>query len=211
MIDVIGVGANSMDHVLRIPATWRRWWRQQTADQRPGMAVRRSDGHGDVGVCGAGTARRYVGAVGSDEHGRQMRAELTRCGVDVQHIVESNVPSPGAEIIVDESGTSHGALAPGRAAGAHPRADSRRRLAQSRLVHVDDVDRAAALYACVVARSAGVPVTSDIEQASDGVEALIGAVTHPIFDHNAPAVLTGESDPERALRKLRRFNRDCCA
>jgi sugar/nucleoside kinase (ribokinase family) len=79
-------------------------------------------------------------------------------------------------------------------------------LQDSRLIHVDDVDRPAALYACGIARAAGIPVTSDIEQVTDGVEELVRAVTHPIFDHHAPAALTGESDPERALRKLRRLN-----
>ncbi len=76
----------------------------------------------------------------------------------------------------------------------------------SRLIHVDDVDRQAALYACLVARTSGIPVTSDIEQATEEVEELIRAVTYPIFDHLAPAILTGETDPERALRKLRRLN-----
>jgi len=188
MIEVIGVGANSMDHVLRIPgdvvslvASGKR--RISGQEWRCGGQTATA-----MSACAAlGLRAGYVGAVGSDEHGRQMRAELTRCGVDVS----------GRRTVLwhrDE----RLALTPEQIP-----ADV---LAQSRLVHVDDVDRPAALYACVVARSAGVPVTSDIEQASDGVEALIGAVTHPIFDHNAPAVLTGESDPERALRKLRRFN-----
>jgi len=207
MIEVIGVGANSMDHVLRIPgdvvslvASGKR--RISGQEWRCGGQTATA-----MSACAAlGLRAGYVGAVGSDEHGRQMRAELTRCGVDVQHIVESNAPSPGAEIIVDESGRRTVLWHRDERLALTPEQIPADVLAQSRLVHVDDVDRAAALYACVVARSAGVPVTSDIEQATDGVEALIGAVTHPIFDHNAPAVLTGEADPERALRKLRRFN-----
>ena len=79
-------------------------------------------------------------------------------------------------------------------------------LKHSPLIHVDDVDLAASLHACAVAHALGIPVTSDIEQATDATEALVSAVTFPIFDHNAPAVLTGEADPERALEKVRRLN-----
>jgi sugar/nucleoside kinase (ribokinase family) len=39
------------------------------------------------------------------------------------------------------------------------------------------------------------------------VERLIAAVAYPIFNEALPRKLTGESDPERALRKLRRLNR----
>jgi sugar/nucleoside kinase (ribokinase family) len=62
------------------------------------------------------------------------------------------------------------------------------------------------MTACAIARRAGIPITSDIEQVTDGVEELIGAVTLPMFDRHAPAALTGEADPERALRKIRRLN-----
>jgi len=207
MIDVTGVGANSMDHVLRI-----------SGDVASLLASGKRRISGQEWRCGGQTATAmsacaalglragYVGAVGADEHGRQMRAELTRRGVNAQHIVEGAAASPGAVIVVDESGRRTVLWYRDERLALTPEQIPADVLTRSRLVHVDDVDRAAALYACVVARSAGVPVTSDIEQASDGVEALIGAVTHPIFDHNAPAVLTGEADPERALRKLRRFN-----
>jgi sugar/nucleoside kinase (ribokinase family) len=68
------------------------------------------------------------------------------------------------------------------------------------------VDRPAALRACDIAREAGTPVTSDIEQVNDDTERLISSVTYPILEQNVPAQLTGVSDPERALRKLRRLN-----
>ena len=57
-----------------------------------------------------------------------------------------------------------------------------------------------------MARERGLAVTSDIEHLTSHTEALITAVTHPIFDSALPARLSGESDPERALRKLRRLN-----
>ncbi len=38
------------------------------------------------------------------------------------------------------------------------------------------------------------------------MEQLIAAVTFPIFEQKLPTRITGEQDPERALRKLRRLN-----
>ena len=46
--------------------------------------------------------------------------------------------------------------------------------------------------------------TSDIDRLTDLTEELIAAVSIPMFAEHVPAAITGESDPERALRKLRR-------
>ena len=206
MIDVTGVGANSMDHVLRIRgdvASLVASGKRQISGQEWRCGGQTATA---MSACAAlGLRAGYIGAVGADEHGRRMRAELAGRGVDV-HAVEAPAASPGAVIVVDESGCRTVLWHWDARLALTPEQIPAEVLTRSRLVHVDDVDRAAALYACEVARSAGVPVTSDIEQATDGVEALVSAVTHPIFDHHAPAELTGEADPERALRKLRRLN-----
>jgi sugar/nucleoside kinase (ribokinase family) len=47
-------------------------------------------------------------------------------------------------------------------------------------------------------------VTSDIDHVSDRTRELFTAVTIPIVAEHVPATLTGESDPERALRQLRK-------
>jgi sugar/nucleoside kinase (ribokinase family) len=77
-------------------------------------------------------------------------------------------------------------------------------IAGARLLHVDDVDEEAAIAAAGVARAAGIPVTSDLDRVGTRTEALVAAVTIPIFAEQVPAALTGEGDVERALRKLRR-------
>ena len=78
----------------------------------------------------------------------------------------------------------------------------------ARLVHVDDTDQAAAIAVARAARVAGVPVTSDIDRLTDLTEELVAAVSLPMFAEHVPAALTGESDPERALRKIRRTTRN---
>jgi sugar/nucleoside kinase (ribokinase family) len=77
---------------------------------------------------------------------------------------------------------------------------------QGRVVHIDDDDPELALHAATIARSTGTPVTSDLEHVSNRVEQLIASVTFPIFEQTLPARITGEDDPERALRKLRPLN-----
>jgi sugar/nucleoside kinase (ribokinase family) len=79
-------------------------------------------------------------------------------------------------------------------------------LTSTRVLHVDDVDQEAAIRAAQIAREAGVHVTSDIDRLTPRTEELVAAVTMPIFAEHVPKALTGESDFERALRKLRRLN-----
>ena len=74
----------------------------------------------------------------------------------------------------------------------------------ARLVHVDDVDQDAAIEAARIGREVGVRVTSDIDRLTDRTEELVAAVTIPIFAEHVPPALTGKSDPESALRALRR-------
>ncbi len=74
----------------------------------------------------------------------------------------------------------------------------------ARLLHVDDVDLDASVEAARIARERGLPVTSDIERAAEGVRALIDAVTVPIFAEHVPTALTGDPDMARALTALRR-------
>jgi sulfofructose kinase len=207
MIDVAGVGANSIDDVLQIPVDIHA-----LADSGKVRITGRASfcgGQTATAMCACaalGLRAAYIGAFGSDDRGTRMRAELTARGVDVRHARDDDAPNAGAVIVVDGTGQRTVLWERDERLRLTPEQIAIEVLQSAKVIHVDDVDGPAALYACAVARQSGVPVTSDIEQVTDGTEAIVRAVTHPIFDHNAPAMLTGESDPERALRKLRRWN-----
>jgi sugar/nucleoside kinase (ribokinase family) len=206
MLDVVGVGTNSVDEVLQLPI--------ETGTVPPGGKVRVSDRNF---ICGGQTATviaacatlglrgGYVGAFGSDEHGKLIRNALENCGVDVRNSIDCDAPNRGAVILVD----SHG----NRTVFWH-RCDRLKvrfqdvpaSALQAHIVHVDDDDPELALHAATLARSADIPVTTDLEHVSDHTERLIASATYPIFEQSLPARLTGEDDPERALRKLRRLN-----
>lgn len=207
MLDVVGVGTNSVDEVLQLPL--------DTGALPMGGKVRVSDRRflcgGQtatvVAACAAlGLRSGYVGAFGSDGHGTLIRKTLADSGIDVSHAVECDAPNRGAVILVDPQGT--------RTVLWHrsdrltiPPEKLQRSALRARIVHVDDDDPELAMNAAIVAGRAGVAVTSDLEHASDYTERLISTVAYPIFEQHLPASMTGETDPERALRKLRRLNR----
>jgi sulfofructose kinase len=206
MLDVVGVGTNSVDEVLHLPG--------EALTVLAGGKVRVEDRQFLCGgqtatvaaACAAlGLKSGYLGAFGADEHGRLIRNALKSSGVDVRGSIECDAPNRGAVILVDPQGT--------RTVLWHrserlkvPFQELRVSALQARVVHVDDDDPELALHATTIARSAGTPVTSDLEHISDQIEPLIASVSYPIFEHSLPATLTGEADPERALRKLRRLN-----
>ncbi len=206
MLDVVGVGTNSVDEVLQLPVE---------ADAVPaGGKVRVSDRRFLCGgqtatvmaACAAlGLRSGYFGAFGSDEHGRLIRSALQNAGVDVRDSIECDAPNRGAVILVDPHGNR--TVLWHRSDGLKvPFEKVQPATLRARIVHVDDDDPELALHAATVARTGGTPVTSDLEHVSEHVEQLIASVTHPIFQQHLPARITREHDPERALRKLRPLN-----
>jgi sulfofructose kinase len=206
MLDVIGVGTNSVDEVLQLPL--------ETSALPAAGKVRVSNRRFLCGgqtatvtaACAAlGLRSGYRGAFGSDAHGRLIRSTLAQSGVDVRGSIECDAPNRGAVILVDSQGNrtvlwhrSDQLTLPFERLQSPP--------LLARVVHVDDDDPELALQAVSIARAAHIPVTSDLEHASNHAERLIASVTYPVFEQSLPALMTGEHDPERALRKLRRLN-----
>jgi sugar/nucleoside kinase (ribokinase family) len=206
MWDVIGVGANSVDYVYRLPT----YPRPDTPAAKLRISSHRVSFGGQTTtalcMCAAlGLRAKYIGAFGNDEAGTRMREELARHRIDLEHAVIRDAANPFAVILLDNQQgerivlwdrDSRLALHSDELPAALIRA--------TRLLHVDDVDQEAALRAAAVARAAGIPVTSDIEALTDRTNELVAAVTIPIFAEHVLQALTGEDDFERALRKVRR-------
>jgi sugar/nucleoside kinase (ribokinase family) len=205
MCDVIGLGANSVDFVYRLP----HYPRPDSAFAKIRISDQLVSCGGQVttalATCVAmGLRTSYIGTTGSDDNGGRMRDELTRLGIDLSHAIVRDGPNPFAVILLDDHEGERVVLwkrDPRVALGARdidPDA-----ILSARLLHVDDVDLDASVEAARIARTRGLPVTSDIEQATDGVRALIAAVTVPIFAEHVPTALTGEADMARALKAIR--------
>ena len=206
MIDVVGVGANSVDFVYRLPSF---------SSPDSSFAKLRITEHliscgGQVttalATCAAmGLSTSYIGTIGSDPNGERIREELTRRGIDATGAVARNAANPFAVILLDEGHGERVVLWHRDAAIALSPADvDREAVTAARLLHVDDVDIEASLQAATLARAAGKPVTSDIERTGDEVWVLVDAVTIPIFAEHVPSALTGDDDVPRALARLRK-------
>jgi sulfofructose kinase len=206
--DVIGVGACAVDAVYRLP----RSLATSPPDVKLRVATPFYSPGGQVATMLAAATRlgartAYVGTTGTDDRGDQMRRALREHGIDSRFVITRDGPQAQAAILIDDR-TGERVVLWSR--------DERLRLAPSdvpaqailgaRWLHVDDVDIDASIAAAQAAAAAGVPSSSDIERAGRRTEELISVVTFPIFALPAVAELSGEADPERGLRKLRRLH-----
>jgi sugar/nucleoside kinase (ribokinase family) len=208
VFDVVGIGANSVDFVYRLPAA---------PDFHGASSKLRLTGHavscgGQVATamaaCAAlGLKAAYAGAVGTDENGRRVESALASRGVDLSLLVRRPGGNQFAAILIDNDSGERIVL--------WDRPDSLRltdsdlpldALRSARVVLVDDVDPRASLEAARVAAAAGVLVTTDLDHVTPFTEALIRTASHPILSEHLPQAVTGEADLERALRKLREWN-----
>jgi sulfofructose kinase len=75
-------------------------------------------------------------------------------------------------------------------------------IVNSRALHVDGYDTAAATLAAGWARAAGIPVIADLDELYPGVERLIENVDYLIVSRDFPSRLMKEKDLEKALRGM---------
>lgn len=205
--DVVGIGENSVDVVCRLSGGL-------APNTKAPIVGRRAMLGGQVATtlatCASlGLRVAYVGAFGSDSAGATLRDALEHRGVDTSHCVVRDVRTRNAVILVNDTNGDRTVLWE-----RDPQLDLRpdeipaAAITGARVLHVDDVDRAATLSAAGTALAAGVPVTSDFDQLTGHTVDLLSAVSVPILAETMPSALTGEADPERALRTLRRSHQD---
>ena len=206
MVDVVGVGANSVDDIYGLPEFPKP--DSAAAKLRIARHTITPGGQTATTLCtcvAMGLTARYVGATGNDDNGRLIRDELSRRGIDITHAVVREAANAYAVILVDDTQGERLVLWDrGPQLDLTPDEIDDASIANARLLHVDDVDMKASLHAASIARDAGIPITSDIETAGDKTDELISLVTIPIFAEHVLEPLTGERDVERALRAVRR-------
>jgi len=203
--DVLGVGCNSVDYVYRLPAAPKA--DSSTAKLRISSHQAMCGGQMATAMAacaGLGLRAAYLGSTGNDHNGRLIASELQQRGVDVSNVMTRDCANRFAVIAVDETSGERIVLWDRDDRLNITPADLDRALISSaRLVHVDDEDQEAAIAVALLARKAGVPVTSDIDRITDRTVDLIAAVSVPIFAEHVLPAITGETDLARALKQVR--------
>lgn len=203
--DVLGVGCNSVDYVYRLPAAPRA--DSPTAKLRISSHQAMCGGQMATAMAacaGLGLRAAYLGSTGNDHNGRLIVSELQQRGVDVSCVMTRDCANRFAVIAVDETSGERIVLWDRddrldiTAADLDPAL-----IAAARIIHVDDEDQEAAITTALLARRAGVPVTSDIDRITDRTKDLVAAVTVPIFAEHVLPAITGQTDMSRALKQLR--------
>ncbi len=205
LVDVVGLGASSVDYVNLLP---------QAAGTPGAYAKLQITSHfiscgGQVATmltaCRAlGLGARYLGPIGSDENARRIREELARRHVDLSSVIVHDAANQFAIILVDETTGERTVLWHRDSRLALDERELDAALFSARVLHVDDVDEASAIRAARLATGRGVLVTSDLDRVTERTHELVASVSVPIFAEHVPGALTGEADQERALRKLRK-------
>jgi sugar/nucleoside kinase (ribokinase family) len=206
--DVLGVGENSVDIVLELPAV------PAPAGERNKLRIRqrhvRCGGQTATAMTACarlGLRASYLGAFGRDEHGRLIRDQLAAEGVDVSASPVCPVANRYAVILIDEPTGERMVLwekDPQLVVPVEVMTDAL--VGGARLVHVDDTDHKVALRAARLAAAAGRPVTCDVDTVSTRTRELLEAISIVIVAETVPQQLTGLADHEQALRRLRAWH-----
>ncbi|MET7460572.1 ribokinase [Nonomuraea sp. NPDC005501] len=157
-----------------------------------------------IAAARAGTEVAFIGAVGDDGFGAEIRETLAVAGVDVERLRQVPGPSGIAHIVVDDDGGNSIIVVPGaNGLVTAPSEEERAVIAASRAVLLQlELPMKAVIGAARAAREAGVPVVLTPAPAQPLPDELLDAVALIVPNEHEAAALTGATDPGDALDRL---------
>ncbi len=200
-VDVVGVGLNATDTLIPVAHYPVRGSKVEfrSANVLPGGQVATA-----VVACQQwGLRTRYVGKLGDDGAAAIHRAEFARLGVEAHLFTAPGCPSQQAFILVDDAGERTVLWKRDTRLTLRPEELRREWITESRALHVDGHDTAAAAVAAGWARAAGIPVIADLDEIYPGVEALLKNISYLITSRDIPGRLMEEPDLRKSLPALR--------
>jgi sulfofructose kinase len=200
-VDVVGVGLNATDTLIPVAHYPARGSKVEfrSAKVLPGGQVATAM----IACRQWGLRTRYVGKVGDDSAASLHRAEFARLGVEAHLFTAPGCPSQQAFILVDDSGERTVLWKRDTRLTLRPEELQREWITESRILHVDGHDTAAATVAAGWARAAGIPVIADLDEIYPGVEALLRNIDYLITSRDIPGRLMEEPDLQKSLPALR--------
>jgi sulfofructose kinase len=200
-VDLVGVGLNATDMVIRLPRYPALGSKVEfhSADLLPGGQVATA-----VAACHQwGLRTRYVGKVGDDNAAAIHRAEFDRLGVETRLVTASGCASQQAVILVDDAGERTVLWKRDNGLTLQPEELQREWITNTRALHIDGHDTAAAAVAAGWARDAGVPVVADLDDLYAGIETLLEKIDYLITSRDIPGRLTGDQNLRQSLPAVR--------
>jgi sulfofructose kinase len=200
-VDVVGVGINATDTIIRLPHFPATDSKVEliSADTKPGGQVASAM----VACQRWGLRTRYVGKIGDDAAGKFQIREMAREGVEAHWINVASSSSQTSFILVDARTSERTVLWKRDPRIAIAPSDLRRRwLQRFRALLVDGHDTAASKQAARWARQERMPVIADLDNLYPGVKALLKYVDFPITSKDFPARLTGNQNLLKSLPQI---------
>lgn len=200
-VDIVGVGANSLDTLIRIPHF-------PSADAKLQMLSSHLQPGGQVAsaivACQKwGLRTRYIGKVGDDAAGHLLRKELEEAGVETHLITVPNCQSQHAFILLDQSSGERTILWNRDARlDLDPSELLRGWILRARMLHIDGHPGMPAAVAARWARQAGILVSADLDNLYPGTNELLKNVDFLIASREFPFRLTGIKNLLRSLPEI---------
>jgi sulfofructose kinase len=202
-VDVVGVGLNATDTLIRLPhfPSFDTKVELLSADVRPGGQAASAM----VACSRWGLRARYIGKVGDDAAAQFQSDQLARAGVEAHLLRVPKCSSQIAYILVDEGSGERTILwKRDPRLAMRPKDLKREWIVRARGLLVDGHDNAAAATAARWARDAGIPVVADIDNPYPGVQGLLEVVDYLMASRDFPTRLTGERDRLKAILQIAR-------
>ena len=205
-VDVVGVGLNATDILIRVKEFPVRGSKVEipSANAMLGGQVASA-----MAACQKwGLRTRYVGKFGEDHFAQLHRAEFAKLEVETHLLTAPGCHSQQAYILVDHTGERTVLWKRDRRLTLRPEELQREWITDAHALHVDGHDTAAATLAAEWARVAGIPVVADLDELYRGVEELLPKIDFLITSRDIPEQLTGNDDLKSSLPEV--FERYRC-
>jgi sulfofructose kinase len=201
---VVGVGYAVLDYLGIVPGMPR-------FDDAEAITVQdwTASGGGPVSTALVSLARlgvpvAYVGLLGDDAAGRQIRQELAREGVDVQSLRHQSSVRSATVLVLVEAGTGRRAFVAfkdSEPAFALTPEDSAL-ITEARFLHLDGWYPDTAFQAARLARTVGVPVSLDAYRVTERTPEWVSLSDVLIATESFPRRYTGQTDLAKACEVL---------
>ncbi|MEV4179017.1 ribokinase [Nonomuraea sp. NPDC049709] len=157
-----------------------------------------------IAAARAGGAVAFLGAVGDDGFGAEMRTTLAEAGVDVRGLRQVPGPSGIAHIVVDDTGGNSIIVVPGaNGTVTGPSGEDLAAIARSQVLLLQlELPMAAVVAAAQAAQVSGVPVFLTPAPAQPLPAELLDTVTTIVPNEHEAAAITGVTGADAAMDAL---------